>query len=425
MAGSDHAPEPATGHEAMLDDDAARVLELISPGAVTDLAAGLIRAADAGQMGTEEVTAGVLATRALEFGLQVRTAVVAPQRPNVSLVLPAAEGAGSGSAGHDGVGPGEPGLLILGHTDVVPAGTGWHTAPYDPQVRGGRLYGRGSADMLGGLAAALVAMGALARAGVRLRAPLELAAVVDEEELGIGIRDYITHPQNLHHAGCVVAEPTDLQTIVAARGASYVEIDVHGQAAHAGNPADGKNAIYGAARIIAELEAWHAELASDAHPLAGAATWNVGVVSGGVGGSMVPDHCRISADRRLLPGEDPDQVLAQVRARVAGLGLEQRGLTTDVLMPMNMPGFETDARAPLVRAATTAVQSAGGPALPIGGWTAACDGGFLARDAGMPVVVLGPGSVTEQAHRPNESVAVADLYTAARTYALMALDLLT
>lgn len=420
MAGPDRDAGQRAGQGApMADDDAARVLELIAPQAVADLAAELIRAAGAGEMGTEEVTAGVLATHARALGLEVHTNVVAPQRPNVRIVLPA------GGTGVDRPGAGEPGLLILGHTDVVPAGTGWRTDPYDPVVRDGRLYGRGSADMLGGLAAALVAMGALARAGVALRAPLELAAVVDEEELGIGIRDYITEPANLHHRGCVVAEPTDLQTIIAARGASYIEIDVHGQAAHAGHPEHGRNAIYGAAQIIADLEAWHAELARDAHPLAGAATWNVGVVSGGVGGSMVPDHCRISADRRLLPGEDPAQVLAEVRTRLDALDLGRRGLSADVLMPMHMPGFETEPDDLLVRAATASVRDAGGPQLPVGGWTAACDGGFLARDAAMPVVVLGPGSVTEQAHRPNESVALADLHTAARAYALMALELLT
>ncbi|MGC0273848.1 M20 family metallopeptidase [Pseudactinotalea sp. Z1739] len=395
----------------MADDDAAAVLEAIAPEAVADLAAELITAAGQGEMGTEEVTARVLSEHARDLGLDASSTVVAPQRPNVRIITPDA-GA-------------EPGLLLLGHTDVVPAGTGWRTDPYQPVVRDGRLYGRGAADMLGGLAAALVAMGALARSGVRLRGPVELAAVVDEEELGIGIRDFITDPAHLTHAGCVVAEPTDLQTIVAARGASYIEIDVHGQAAHAGNPADGRNAIYGAAAIIADLEAWHAELAADAHPLAGAATWNVGVVTGGVGGSMVPDHCRISADRRLLPDEDPEQVLAEVRERIAGLGLDRRGLAVDVLMPMNMPGFETDPASALVRAATAAVPAAGGPDLPVGGWTAACDGGFLARDAGIPVVVLGPGSVTEQAHRPNESVALEDLTTAAGAYALMALNLLT
>jgi acetylornithine deacetylase len=89
-----------------------------------------------------------------------------------------------------------------------------------------------------------------------------------------------------------------------------------------------------------------------------------------------------------------------------------------------MPAFETPADSPLARAAVAAVADAGGPALPPGGWTAACDGGFVARDLGVPVVVVGAGSVAEQAHRPDESVAIDELIVAARAYALTALRLL-
>src|SRR5699024_9476023 len=128
----------------------------------------LIRAAGAGEAGTEEVTAQVLTDHARRMGLQVHTTVVAPQRPNVRIVLPGGDGR-AGSAGEV-----RPGLLILAHTDVVPAGAGWGSDPYEPVIQDGRLYGRGAADMLGGLAAAMVAMGALARAEVDLPGPVEL-----------------------------------------------------------------------------------------------------------------------------------------------------------------------------------------------------------------------------------------------------------
>jgi acetylornithine deacetylase len=94
-------------------------------------------------------------------------------------------------------------------------------------------------------------------------------------------------------------------------------------------------------------------------------------------------------------------------------------------MPMEMPAFETAADTDLVRITEAARVDAGGPELPLGGWTAACDGGYVARDLGVPVVVLGPGSVTTQAHRADESVAIHELATAARAYALAALRLLS
>jgi acetylornithine deacetylase/succinyl-diaminopimelate desuccinylase-like protein len=91
---------------------------------------------------------------------------------------------------------------------------------------------------------------------------------------------------------------------------------------------------------------------------------------------------------------------------------------------MEMPGFATPADAPLVSVVERALADAGGPGLPLGGWTAACDGGLVARQLGVPVVVLGPGSVTNQAHRADESVGIDELVIAARTYALTAVRLL-
>jgi acetylornithine deacetylase len=275
--------------------------------------------------------------------------------------------------------------------------------------------------MKGGVAAALIAMTALR--GVELSGPVELAALVDEEETGKGIRSYVESVDR-QFMGCITAEPTDLQTIIGARGDSYLRVAIHGRASHAGNPADGANAIYGAAAVVAEIERLHHELAASPHPLLGPATWSVGQIDGGTGGSIVPAECVIVADRRLLPGESPTEVLAELKTRVEGLSLDQRGLTFDLEMPMEMPAFETSPSDPLVQATDSALRDAGGPGLPLGGWTAACDGGFIARDLGVPVVVLGPGSVTTQAHRPDESVAVAELLIAARTYALTALRLL-
>lgn len=168
--------------------------------------------------------------------------------------------------------------------------------------------------------------------------------------------------------------------------------------------------------MIAEIERWHDELAARPHPLCGPATWSVGTIEGGQTTSTVAAHCRITADRRLLPGESASGVRKDVESRLAALDLAGRGLAVDVRMTMEMPGFETPVDDPIVDNVTTALAAAGAPAASPTGWTAACDGGFVAS-AGIPVVVLGPGSVAEQAHRPDESVAVTELVTAAKTYA--------
>lgn len=365
----------------------------------------LLRARGQNPPGEEAATVAVLASAATELGFDVCRTPVHRGRENLRITL-------AGGAG--------PGLLLLGHTDVVPVGEGWTKDPFGGEVEDGRIYGRGASDMKGGLAASLTAMAALRRA--HLSGPVELAALVDEEEGGSGIRNYVTTTQR-SFVGCVTAEPTDLQTIVAARGDSYVRVEVHGTACHAGNPDGGANAIYGAAAVVAEIERLHAETAHRRHPLLGPATWSVGQIQGGTGGAIVPADCVVLADRRLLPGESSTAVLDELRARAA-LRLADRGLRVEVSMPMQMPAFETPIHSALTRTVDSALADAGGPCLPPGGWTAACDGGFVARDLGVPVVVLGPGSVTTEAHRPDESVAIADLVVAARAYTLTALRLL-
>lgn len=380
---------------------------------MTSLAVALVRAParhlpNVNPPGGEAPTVAVLSELAAGLDLEVITSEVAPDRSNVSVRLPGGD---------------EPGLLFLGHTDVVPLGEGWTGDPWSGQITGGRLYGRGSTDMKGGLAACLTAMAAIRRVGVRLAGLVELAAVVDEEDHGLGIRHYLGCPSG-PFAGCIVAEPTELQTIIATRGDSYVEFVISGRPAHAGNPADGANAISGAAAVITAIESWHAELATSAHLLAGPATWSIGTISGGTGPTVVAADCTILADRRLLPGETASAVIADVQRRLDELDLSARGLSVRARMTMDMPGFETAPDHRLVQVVEGALADASGPRWGLGGWTAACDGGFIARDAGVPVVVLGPGSVHEHAHRPNESVPVAELVTAARTYALAALRLI-
>lgn len=384
------------------------VLDLITLDEVTELTQRLVRAQGENPPGAEAATVAVLADACAGYGLPCTHTEVEPGRENLVVTL-----AGGPAAG----------LLLLGHTDVVPIGDGWTVDPIGGLVRDGRLFGRGSTDMKGGLAACVVAMAALRTAGVQLSGPVELAAVVDEEETGKGIRHYIKEDRS-NYRGCIVAEPTDLQTIIAARGDAYFEFTVHGRAAHSGKPSDGVNAIYGAASLVADLETWQQELAASPHPLAGPPTWSVGQIHGGTGTSIVPSECLVLADRRLLPGESPSDVVDQVGARLASLHLEERAITVDVRMTMEMPGFETPGDHRFVVAADRALSAVGGPGLPLGGWTAACDGGFVARDAGIPVVVLGPGSVADQAHRADESVALDELLVAARTYALTAMRLL-
>ncbi|MGB7448542.1 MAG: ArgE/DapE family deacylase [Ornithinimicrobium sp.] len=390
------------------------VLKQIDADEVSSWLRRLVRVPGENPPGEEAARARALCDLAEEAGLTHYAWEVEPGRPNVEVHLPGGSG---------------PGALLLGHTDVVPVGEGWTTDPFGASMVDGRVYGRGTSDMLGGVAAAVAAMTALHRADVRLRGPVVLAALMDEEENGAGVRDWIARGvQAVHQGGllgCIVAEPTDLQPIIAARGACNLDITVTGLSAHAGNPDDGRNAIAGAAAVVADLQRWHTELRESPAALVGPATVNVGAIEGGLGASTVPARCHLRVDRRLLPGEPARQVMAEVTRRIDALDLPASGLAVEVTSPMDMPGFATSAETPFVVTVNGALRDAGGPGGEPGGWSAACDGGFVASAWGLPVMVLGPGSVHEQAHRPDESVAVAEVVTAARAYALAALRLVT
>ncbi|RPA56924.1 M20 family peptidase [Gordonia oryzae] len=374
---------------------------------ITDLTVALVQAPSENPGGTEAQAVAVLERACQKAGLVVGTHEVAPGRPNLVATL----------AGGNG-----PGLMFLGHSDVVPAGPGWTGDPYRARIVDGSIIGRGTTDMKGGLAAIVTAMSALSSSGIELTGPVQLVCTVDEEEHGSGVRELITaHPGDF--LGCVVAEPTDLTVVRGCRGASYLEIDVTGRAAHSGRPDDGRSAIYAAAAIVELIRADHEAMTARADGLLGSGTWNVGTISGGQGISVVAPMATLGIDRRLMPDETADGVADTLRARITKAGIDSDGIGVDVRVTMEMPGFETPADHHLVATAVGALESLG-ISTRVGGWSAACDGGFVNRDLGIPAIVCGPGDINTQAHQPDETVRVADLVTAARAYTRMALTLL-
>ncbi|MDV6302595.1 M20 family metallopeptidase [Rhodococcus cerastii] len=380
------------------------LLRSIDEHEIVSLTTALIDAGGENPGDTEEKTAKVLAEHCRALGFDVRTVEVAPGRPNVIVSIGSDE---------------RPGVLFVGHSDVVPAGTGWTTDPFSAVVRDGRIFGRGACDMKGGLAAVVAAMTAVHRAGLADEYPMTLACLVDEEDTGLGIRAFVAALPHRKYSCCVVAEPTDLVTIVGCRGAANLEIEVRGRSAHAGQPRNGANAISAAARIIGIIEGSQAELDANPDRDLGPATWNVGTITGGTGTSMVADRCVLTVDRRLVPGESAAGVVGDLRSRIESAGVTGRDIDVRIGIAMEMPGFLTSVSDGLV---TTAVQSVldTGSGRSTGIWTASCDGGFVAQQMGIKTVVLGPGEIESQAHRPDESVAVQQLTDSARAYALIA-----
>ncbi|HKY93861.1 MAG TPA: M20 family metallopeptidase [Kiloniellales bacterium] len=336
-------------------------------------------------------------------GLRVAIEEVTPGRPNLVTQVGTGEG---------------PTLLLTGHSDTVPVGEGWTKDPFGAAIENGRLYGRGSCDMKAGLAGMALALVGLHRSDVKPKGTVIFAACVDEEVSGIGTQAAIK--AGLAADWAVIGEPTDLQAIRACKGNAYFEVEVTGKAAHAGAPERGVNAIYGAAEAIRAAQRHLDELATKRHDLLGKPTLSVGQISGGFTVSAVPDRCTLWVDRRLIPGESGEAALAEFDSAIRRHAHPPAGCEHRAHLRMELPPSEVPDRHPLVAALTAAARANGAPPLPVGGWTAASDGGYLMRDAGIPTVLFGPGSILNQAHRPDEFVPLDETVIAARTYMTLA-----
>jgi acetylornithine deacetylase len=381
----------------------AEVESAVDDSRLLDLAQRLIAIPTENPPGNERVAAEFLADYFADNGWAVDVSDAAPGRPNVVVRI-------------EGRQPG-PHLIFDGHLDVVPAGDGWTSDPYAPVVREGRLFGRGAADMKGGIAAMIAAAEAVQRAEVPLCGSLTLAVVADEEEGGSGTWHLVR--SGLRGTWAIVPEPTELQAVVAHKGCANLRVQVRGTAAHASAPEHGVNAIDQAGALIADFGALSARLKQRQHQLLGHPTLTVCTIQGGFNDYTVPDACTLTLNRRVLPLETERDVLAEIQAVLA-----ERSFEADAQLCSFVPPMETDVQSPVVLALRSAARDVLGADPGVVGWSATCDASILTHGAGVPTVVFGPGSIARDAHRPDESVAVRDLTQCARIFASTIVQLL-
>ncbi len=391
-----------------VNDRIAQLRDAVDTNRLIDLASALIQIPSENPPGNERPVAEFLTGYLTDAGLPAELVEFAPGRANVVARITSPQ-------------PG-PHLVFCGHLDVVPAGEGWSVHPYKPEVRDGRLYGRGSADMKGGIAAMLAAVDAVRRVALPLRGTLTLAFVGDEEAGGIGIR------HSVHKGLCgdwaIISEPTDLRPVVAHKGDINFCIKVRGIAAHSSVPHRGVNAIHKAAKVVDLVQQLDKRLRERSHPLVGHPTVSVGTIHGGTITWMVPDECSLSVDRRVLPSERPDEVIAEFQTLLDDLALQDDQFWFELSIPVLALPMEIDPNEPVVVALRRASEHVLGKDPGVHGWPATCDASVLVHEGNTPTVIFGPGSIDLAAHKPDESVAVQELVQAAQIYALTIADLL-
>jgi len=293
-------------------------------------------------------------------------------------------------------------LIFNGHLDVVGV-EGMVHAPFAAEERDGRMYGRGSADMKGGIAAMCAGAWRAAQAGTR--GEIIIAAVADEEYESLGTRALLA--RGIRADGAIVTEPTRLAIMPAHRGFVWIEVEITGRAAHGSRWDIGVDAIRHAGLLLAELDRVDAEVLPLAtHPLLGRGSLHASLIEGGIGMSTYPDRCVLKLERRSIPGETAADVIDEVERACATVHARRPSFVADVRLLVTQGPSDVAVDAPLVRELAHALQGKG-ESVRIEGMSAWTDAALL-NEAGIPAICFGPGDIS-LAHAAEEYIPLSEI----------------
>jgi acetylornithine deacetylase len=299
------------------------------------------------------------------------------------------------------------GIMLSGHTDVVPVdGQDWHSDPYAVSAADGRLFGRGTADMKSFIAVVLAQLPQLVAR--RVHTPIHLALSYDEEVGCRGVRRLIAalSDRPARPRLCIVGEPTSMRPVIGHKGKRSFHCHVHGFECHSSLTHLGVNAVEAAAELVAELKAMarrkHASGPFDRDFTPPYTTIHTGRITGGTALNIVPRECGFDFEYRLLPGDDADAPIAELRAFAENRLLpEMRAVRSEASIEFSelsaFPALATAPDAEVTRLALSLTGANGTGKVAFG-----TEGGLF-QQAGIPTVVCGPGSI-EQAHKPDEFI---------------------
>jgi acetylornithine deacetylase/succinyl-diaminopimelate desuccinylase family protein len=327
----------------------------------------------------ERAMGALIAQRLAGSGGALRVVEAEPGRPSVLLE---ARGKAPGRV-----------LLVNDHMDTVPAGPRdeWSVDPFGAELREGWVYGRGAVDSKGGLCAMVMATEIFLAAGGPARGELFMTAVCDEEVGSrLGTRHLLTQGLIRGDFG-IVCEPTGNRIERAAKGVLHVEITTRGRMAHGGKPWAGINAIAHMSRVIDALGGYAKVLAGCSHPLVGAPSVTIGTIQGGTVPNMVASDCRLVLDRRILPGEDSADAIAEIEALVAGLMRADPQVKASTRVLLDWPSVEVAPESPVVTALSNAITEVLGKTPEIGGKDGGTDAAWIFKATGIPMIHFSPG----------------------------------
>lgn len=398
-----------------LESTVTAVLAAVDEAYTLDLARRLVRTPsvyrpdDPGA--NEAAVAALVAGELRQLGLEVHIEDAAPGRPNVI-------------ADWTGRRPG-PLLILEGHSDVVTDGdaSAWSVPPFGGIVADGRLYGRGAADMKGGVAAAIAAVRAIRDAGAALPGRIRVAVVADEEGMMIGIKSFVRNGWAKDACGAIICEPEANDVCLVQKGALRAIARFRGTMAHGAMPTSGVNPIPAAAAFVRALQPLERRyvLRHGTHHLLGEPSLTPTVLRSGELAQLnvIQAEAVVGVDIRTIPGQDHAEIRGDLIEAAAEAAAAVRGCRGDLEVIEERPITETPRDAAIVRAVERACQRVQGRPPRHRGVPGATDGTFLHAWGGVPIVTIGPGDVTIP-HQIDEFVRVADLIEAARIFAAAA-----
>jgi len=382
---------------------------------VVRLTQELVRIKSINPPGDELPAAELLADRLQTFGLEADVVTVDKNRANVIAIL---KGSGDASS-----------IMFNGHLDVVPLGelASWERDPFCGDIVDGKVFGRGSTDMKGGIAAMSVAAGLVAAKSIK--GNLLVVAVSGEETDSIGARHYIQHNSLDGLDGVVIPEPTSLDLVIAEKGTLWLELTTYGKTAHSTQPHVGVNAVEHMIQLLKEVKDTWEGISYSKDRYLSPPTINIATISGGVKTNSIPDKCVATVDLRPIPSQSHAAILDNLRKKLSELTKKVPNFKADMKVINERQPVATDPESKLVRKAKTLGPALIGKELELMGANYYTDAAIFATKRKIPTVVLGPGEMDLRrniylGHQPNEYVRIENLEKAARFYFELAKSML-
>lgn len=312
-------------------------------------------------------------------------------------------------------------LIFSGHLDTVPIGDiQWKYDPFSGEIVDGKVYGRGSCDMKGGVAALIEAMVLLKTSNNPPDSDVVFVGTAGEEIDCMGASALIKEEEiTLKNAGAmIIAEPSNNKVFSAHKGALWLEIKVFGRTAHSSMPGEGINAITHMNEVLNKLREFKFSYQKE-HHLLGKPTLNIGTVSGGVNTNVVPDQCSITVDIRTIPEIKHEEIIKDMNNLLSELKKELNEFKTEINIINNLPALENEENNKFVQLAMEVNHELNGMKMEEKGANYYTDGSIYGSSLNIPIIIYGPGD-EKLAHQPDEHIDIRKFIQSIQYYAELA-----